>query len=46
MLKFFRAGMRNPVMITVKEKGAAATSRTPVKLGNSDKYLILQMYLK
>jgi len=29
-----RAGMRNPVMIVVKEKGAGSTSRTPVQLQN------------
>jgi len=31
----FRAGLRNPVMITVREKGTDANviSRTPIKLG-------------
>jgi len=48
-----RAGMRNPVMITVKEKGAAATSRTPVKLENfycicepKNKFNLLVNFLK
>ena len=32
---FLRAGLRNPVMITVKEKGSGASnSRTPVQLQN------------
>lgn len=40
--KLIRAGLRNPVRITVKQTGAGAEQRTPSSLKNS--YMVIHLY--